>query len=310
MNKGRAESGEVPSWLLEENRAEAPRGRGQGTGFLSKTLRGIAEVFENDFFSGRYAGKPLLFQLVDPRVKFLILLSFLLLAAFSSGIATLFLLAFVAALYAGLSGLAMKDFLRRVWAYLPAVVLIFSLPGSSSLFLRGTPLLSLAGPGFWGLPDGLYFTAPGLAAALRLALRTGVSLSFGFLLLLTTGWSDLTEALAAVRVPSFFLSVLSMAYRYIYVVSALAVDMVEARMLRTVGKLRASDSRRFMGRSAAHLFLRSHYLSEEVYDAMVCRCYSGRAVPVKKHRVKGSDLLFLAGNVLLMLILIACEVLF
>ena len=155
----------------------------------------------------------MLLQGIDPRIKFLTLIVFMLFSAFSSNIVILIFLAFIALLYAKMSGLDMKDYIRRVWAYIPVVVFVFSIPGASSLFVNGTPLFYVLVPGFLGLKTGLYFSINGIEMAIRLALRPGISLSFGFLLLLTTRWTKITGALAAMHVPLMIISILNMAYR-------------------------------------------------------------------------------------------------
>lgn len=300
----------IPSWLTEKNRDASDMAKSSGTHFLAKTLHHFSEVFENEFFCERYAGKAMLLQNIDPRIKFWVLLVFMVFSAFSSNIAVLLFLAFIALLYAKLSGLDLGDYIRRTWAYIPVVVFIFSIPGASSLFVKGPPLFYVLRPGLLGLKAGLYFSAGGLGMAFRLALRPGISLSYGFLLILTTRWTRITGALASMHVPPIFISILNMAYRYIFVMSEMANNMVEARSLRTVGRLTTSDNRRFMSHSIAHLFIRSHFLSEEIYDAMVCRGFSGKPVGVEEFKIKATDILFVVNNLVILLILILGEYVF
>ncbi len=300
----------VPPWLLKKNPDTDLKIRPAGTSFITKTLHHFSEVFENEFFCERYAVKPMLLQGIDPRVKVLVLFGFMLFSAFASSLAVLLALAVIALAYARLSGLNMKDYLRRVWAYIPLILFLFSLPGASSLFAKGTPLFTVLRPGTFGSQTGLYFTAPGIAMAFRLALRPGISLSFAFLLLLTTRWNRITGALARMRVPLLVVSILNMTYRYIFVMADIAGNMMEARFLRTVGRLDASENRRFMSRSAAHMFLKSHLLSEEIYDAMVCRGFAGRPVSMERFKIGGADIVFLVNNILILIVLIAGEHLF
>jgi cobalt/nickel transport system permease protein len=301
---------DIPSWLLEKNQAGNVKVRSSGTNFIAKSLHHFSEVFENEFFCERYASKPMMLQCLDPRVKVIVLFAFMLFSAFASSIVILLALAIVALLYAKLSGLDMKDYVRRVWAYIPLIIFIFSIPGASSLFTKGTPLLTILQPGTFGLRGGLYFTASGFKMAIRLALRPGISLSFAFLLLLTTRWTRITGALASMHLPLLLVSIFNMAYRYIFVMSDMASNMMEARFLRTVGRLEAAENRRFMSRSVAHLFIKSHFLSEEIYDAMVCRGFTGKPVSVDSFKISSIDILFIINNIVILLVLIAGEHLF
>lgn len=301
---------QLPDWLLEKSERGASEPSPAKMHFIRKTMHHISEVFENEFFCEKYVRLSLLLQIVDPRVKIIVFLFFLLLGSFAHSLAVLVFLAVIPLVYARLSGLEMKSYVRRTWLYLPVLVLLFSIPGASSFFVQGTPLFYVILPGHFGMQNGLYFSLNGIGVAVRLMFRTGVSLSFGFLLLLTTSWSQITGALAAMRVPLLFISVLNMAYRYIFVMSAAAEGMMEARFLRTTGSLNTRDNRRFMGHSVAHLFLKSHFLSGEIYDAMCCRGFSGNPVSLQKLKISGKDVLFLTNNGIIILILIAGEALF
>lgn len=275
-----------------------------------KTLHHISDVFENEFFCEHYVSKPKTLQLIDARVKLIILLGFMLFSAFLSSIPALLALAVIALLYARLSGLNIKDYLRRVWAYIPLIVFVFSLPGASNLFIKGTPLFYILPPGVFGLQSGWYFTASGIQMAFRLALRPGISLSFAFLLLLTTRWTDITGALASLHIPLSFISILNMAYRYIFIIAETASQMIEARFLRTVGKLHAADNRRFVSHSAAHLFIRSYAFSEDVYHAMACRGFTGKPVSMRNFQISAADIIFCINNFLILLVLIVGEQIF
>jgi len=300
----------IPGWLLEKSESMAEKPSRSKMHFMQKTVRHISEVFENELISEKYAGMPLLLQIIDPRAKVLIFLLFMVLSSFTANLMILMVLAAIPLIYAKLSGIELKSYGKRIWLTIPLVVFLFSIPGATSLFVQGTPLFYVIQPGAMGLKSGLYFSFNGITTALRLALRTGVSLSFGFLLLLTTRWCHITGALASMHVPLVFVSVLNMAYRYIFVMSAAAVDMMDARLLRTTGKLSAAENRKFMGHSIGHLFLKSHYMSEEIYDAMCCRGFTGKPVSLAQFKIESKDIFFIANNVIIALILIVGEHLF
>ncbi|MCI1956451.1 MAG: cobalt ECF transporter T component CbiQ [Oscillospiraceae bacterium] len=302
--------GKIPDWLLQssgessngiENRSRAK------THFLRRTLKNIAGVLENELYCEKYAAKDSFLQIIDPRVKLCIFLAFLVFGGMAGKLAVLTVLAAVPIVYAGLSGLAVKDFFRRIWLVVPLAVFIVSLPGTSSLLIRGRPLFYLLPPGGLGLKEGLYFSAGGLGTAFRLMLRTGISLSFAFLLFLTTKWSKITAGLASMHLPPLVVSILNMAYRYLFLLAEIAQGMMEARYLRTTGKLKLSDNRHFMAHSAAYLFVEGHFVSEEVYEAMCCRGYTGNAVGLSASRIGQKDFIFLTMNAVILFLLIAGE---
>lgn len=270
-------------------------------------MKNITGIVENELYCEKYASKDDLLQLIDPRVKLCAFLVFMIFSSFTGNLAVLTVLAAVPMLYARLSGLPVGVFFRRTWLIVPLAVFIVSLPGASSLLIQGRPLFYLIPPGTFGLGQGLYFCAGGLETAFRLMLRTGISLSFAFLLFLTTRWSKITAGLASLHLPPLIVSILNMAYRYIFLLSEIAEGMMEARYLRTVGKLKSSDNRHFMAHSAAHLFLKGHFISEEIYEAMCCRGYTGDSAALPASGIGQKDSVFIILNAVILFLLIAGE---
>jgi cobalt/nickel transport system permease protein len=299
----------IPEWLLVKDEYKFTGKSKNGLHFIKKTLRYISQIFENEFFCEKYAGKQMLLQMIDPRVKLITFIFYLVLSSFTSSILLLLILALMPMLYAKLSGLNMRDYIKRVWLYIPVIILIISIPAATSLFVKGNALFYLIKPGTMELKDGLYFSLNGIEVALRLSLRAGISLSFGFLLLLTTRWSHITRSLVVMRVPLIFISILNMAYRYIFVISNASGDMLTARYMRTVGELKTSDNRKFMGHSIAYLFIKSHYLSEEVFDAMRCRGFTDEPVCINTFKIKSADFIFIINNCFIVLLLLIGETL-
>lgn len=293
----------LPGWMAEERSSQITEKCTAKMGFLRSTMKNISTVFENDLYCEKYAAKSGLLQLIDPRVKICLFLVYMIFSGFVSNPALLTVLAAIPIIYAGVSGVRLKDFIRRVWLTVPLIVLLFSLLGTSSLFTGGKPLFYLLPAGMFGLKNGVFFSAGGIVAAFRIALRTGISISFATLLLLTTRWSRVTSAFAAMHLPQMVVSVFDMTYRYIFFLSESAEEMIEARFLRTTGKVRTSDSRRLMGHSIAILFLKSHAIGDEVYDAMRCRGYDGRYSCLFRPRIHISDIIFVLINFIILIFL-------
>lgn len=294
---------QLPEWLLESS-PPADLRHGPHDGFIKKTLSGIFEVYENEFYCEKYVARGGFLQSIDARVKLLTLLFFIVLGSFSHSILVLLLIGCTALLYATLSHVPIGAFLRRAWLYIPPLVFVLSLPAATNLFIHGQALLFLTPS------HSLYFTLQGLRTACILALRAGVSLSMGYLLIITTRFSRLMEALHALHLPRVFVSVLSMAYRYIFLLGEAALNMMHARHLRTMGRIPARENRSFFGRSTAFLFVRVSAFSDDIYDAMCCRGYTGKPVSPEKLKLGSVDILFIINNTIVMLILLFWGVLF
>lgn len=302
------DSKKIPAWLLEDGANQAGgQARSSKTHFLRRTLKNISGIVENELYCEKYAAKDNFLQIVDPRVKFCVFLIFIIFGSFGGSVAVLTVLAAVPIVYAGLSGIPVRIFFRRIWLIVPVMIFLVSLPGASNLFIRGHPMIYVLGPGCFGMKEGLYFSAAGLRTAFRLMLRAGISLSFSFLLLLTTRWSKIASGLETMHTPSIVTSILNMTYRYIFLLSETAREMMEARYLRTFGKLKSSDNRHFVAHSTAYLFLKGHCISEEIYEAMCCRGYAGISTGLFDSEIALKDYIFIFLNAVILFLLILGE---
>lgn len=291
----------IPDWMLVTENFDIRQK--SSSHFLRKTLSAFTGVFKNEFLAEKYTECAGILQSVDARVKLLTLLAYVILCSFVNNLPVITGAAIVFIIYAKMSELPLRDFLRRVWCYLPVILFVVSLPAATNFLSNGSPLFYIA-KSLPFAPHGVYFTAGGVETALRAALRCGISLSFGYIIFITTPFSQLEKALRALKLPEIFVSVIGMAYRYIFVLTETASEMVEARFARTVGRPGNKEGRHFFSNSIATLFLHTKKMSEEVYDAMCCRGYTGESVSLINLKLTVQDFIFTLSNAIIILILL------
>ncbi|HWQ61735.1 MAG TPA: CbiQ family ECF transporter T component, partial [Negativicutes bacterium] len=117
------------------------------------------------------------------------------------------------------SGIGPRPYLLRTW--LPALIFagLAVLPAIFSWVTPGTPLIVLYSGAEWRvgpltLPAELAVTRQGLTSAAMVLLRAAASLGLVVLLVKTTRWPALTKALQSLGMPTVFVMVLELAYRY------------------------------------------------------------------------------------------------
>lgn len=305
--------GEVPSWMLSQKEEETESKGGDRSlsagawarggqsqvhtpmlhrGFSEKTLTGIAEGMQETVFLERWARQDGLLQRLDPRVKTVVLLGFIVVTAFLHRALPLLSLGALAMALAVLSRLPCGLLLQRVWLTVPLFVGAVTLPAALNVVTPGPALLVL-----WREPY-LAVTTPGLLAAGLLTLRVGVAVSFVALLTLTTRWHDLLGGLRVLWVPKLFIIVLAMTYRYLAVLMQAASEMFVARKSRTVGRTTVAEDRRFLGGAIGALFGKTLALTEEVHAAMLSRGWTGEARTLRPLRLEAADLLWLGAMLL------------
>jgi len=262
-------------------------------GFLFKTIHDFTDTLEQALFAEDVARRAGVLQSLDPRAKLLgalVLLIAISLSHNALAILTLALLTFPLALA---SRVPLGFYLKRVWIPASFFTGLIALPALSSPLTPGAPLVTLidsTAPRLY-----LAITAPGVLTALLLWLRAGTSISIAVLLVLTTRWMTLLQALRILRVPQAFVLILGMTYRYLFVLLHTANHLFLARQSRLVGRVAPAEERRWLAATAGTLFAKSYALSEEVYLAMQARGFRGEARVLQTLTWRARDGLWLAG---------------
>jgi cobalt ECF transporter T component CbiQ len=264
-------------------------GKRRRGGFVAKTLSGASDLVRRAVFSEDVAFAPGVLQRIDARVKVVTVLGLVVVAAFLRTIPALAVMYVVTVMLAVASRLSLRFFLARVWLFVPLFTGLVVLPAAFNVVTPGRILVPL---GTWfGSAVGL--TAEGLESAGLIVTRVAVSISLVVLLTLTTPWQRLLGALRSLFVPPMVLLVLSMAYRYLFLLLTSVEDMYTARRARTVGlDTDVRSSRRFVAGSAGALFGKAHALSEEVHMAMVARGYTGNVRALTPPRLRRTDVVW------------------
>lgn len=207
---------------------------------------------------------------LDPRAKLIGAIVFVLAIALTPAgqypvYAALFaLLAVVLAL----SRLPLGHIGRRSLVIIPFVVLV----GLFIPFMKaGIPLFSFpVGP--WDLT----VTREGAAVFVNALVKAWLSISALIVLSSTTGASRLFRAMQQLHLPRVMVIVLSLMYRYLFILQDEVMRLQRARQSRSFG---AGRRRRLttLGRMAGSLFIRSYERGERIYVAMLARGYDGTA---------------------------------
>ena len=239
------------------------------TGFIERSIGGTLAFFRQAIYADETASLPGLLQSLDPRVKAATLLAFLLLALFTRSLTTLGVLYLLCLTLAALSKIPLRSFLLRTWLFIPLFSLFIALPALFSSVSPGRAVASLG---------GLSVTEQGLRAAAFFIGRVITSVSLTVLLSMTTRHFELLKALRAFGVPSVFVMVLSISYRYIYLFVGIVEDTYRAIKSRVGSGMHYRKGQRVVTWNMACLWKRSYQLNEQVYHAMLARGFRGEPV--------------------------------
>lgn len=266
--------------------------------WLGRTLAGLTGAVEHAVFTEETARRRGWLQRVDPRAKLGMFLAAVLAAGLSASLPAELGL-YAATLAAARASRVPLDLLvRRVWVGVPLFAGVVVLP---SLLLGPPPFLLERHLG----PLRLALSLPAAGAAAVFVARVGASVSLAVLLVLTTPWADLLKALRAVGAPQAFVLVLSMTYRYLFLLLHTVNGTFEARRSRTVGRTPGREHRRWIAGGVGALLGRSLQMSEDVHAAMVARGFAGEVRALTGFRMRTGDWAALAAAILLVAAFVA-----
>ncbi len=256
-------------------------------------------------FLDPYRPRPSLVHGLDPRVKLVLAVAFILAVALTpAGAWPVYVLLLAAVVsVALLSELGLGYVWKRA-----AIALPFALAALPMLFtIAGEPLLSFrVGPWPLGISD------QGLARFISVALKSWLSVQMAIVLASATPFPDLLLAMRAVGLPRLLVSIIGLMWRYLFVLVDEAMRLMRARDARSgapepgrrVGGTVAWRART-AGGMAGNLFLRSFDRADRIYAAMAARGYDGevRSLPIPP--VPGAQRLVAAGGLMLLALLVA-----
>ncbi len=155
---------------------------------------------------------------------------------------------------------------RSPWRH---VLLFLLAPGSALLFL-------VAGMAFGFGVVPIYKIGPltlyqdGLMMGLNAGLRVATDMAWAALLVITTPFKDLLDALRWMRLPGVLVDTLAYIYRYVFLLYDEYSAMRSAAKVRG-GFVDVASSLSTSGQIAAKVFLRSYDRAERVWQAMQAR---------------------------------------
>lgn len=178
--------------------------------------------------------------------EFLLVFSFILLTAEAHNAAFLYIvIAIVLVRVALLNGAAIKQILQMAF---------------SAVFMTGFVLLPAVFLGSYHT-----FTV--------IILKTFISATTVAVFINQVRWHDFTACLRWFRVSDLFVLTLDLTLKYILMLGSICINVLLALKLRSVGRNR--HKHHAMGGVLGVTFLKSRDMSEETYQAMVCRGFTG-----------------------------------
>jgi cobalt/nickel transport system permease protein len=242
---------------------------------------------------------------LDPRVKLLLALAFILTSALTPPGAWpvyILLLSLVIAVEV-LSDLGVVYVQKRSLLALP-----FILAALPIIFTTSGYPLAIIPLGPWTLT----VTQPGLERFISIALKSWISVQAAVVLAASTPFPALLTAMRAIHVPRLLVAIFGLMWRYLFVLADEALRLIRARAARSgqsvSSHLRTGGSltwrAKVAGGMVGNLFLRAFDRSDRIYMAMVSRGYDGDVRTIPLPQLRGSQIAVLALGLLILALLL------
>lgn len=185
-----------------------------------------------------------------------------------------------------LSGTSFKGFFVRLRYVLPLVMAV----GIVNPFLDRVVVFTM----------GIVPVTGGVISMITLMLKGVFTIMASYVLVATTRFDAICAALARIHMPSIFVTMLLLTYRYI------SVMMDELAIMNSAYKLRAPGQKgihyKAWGSFLGQMFLRSMDRAEELFAAMQLRGFDEKYRYVKKAKIKAEDVVYIILTILLLLL--------
>lgn len=291
----------IPAYLLQSSDDEqGSTGVRRGSlSFIDKTILSSARAIKSIYLQAENAAKKNLVNNIHPYVKLFSLIYLAVIISIAGKPDAQILATSLILIFYIIAGLKIYQVYRKIFllAFIFGFIVVF--PASLNVITPGKIIFNLItfnGPGdFWiyHIPQHIGFTLEGFQVVALFFLRVLNSISVAFLIVYTTSFPSFIKSFKIIGVPDTFLMIITLAYKFIYILSRTIEDTYFALKSRLLGNIRSSKLRKVVGGRIFFIFRRSMIMYENTYYAMVSRGYQGKITLQTRNRFTNKDLIAL-----------------
>jgi len=220
------------------------------------------------------------FHRLDPRVKFITAIPYIFVIAVMKGINGPLLALMISLFMVAVSRVSLKNLLARLmvvnvfilvlWIFLP-----FSFPGEAVFYI-----------------GSLSATHEGFLYVLSITLKANAIVLATIAILGTSEVFSLAHALVHLSLPEKLVYLFFFFYRYISVLHEEYTRLRHAMLIRCFSPKTNMHTYKTYAYLVGMLIVKSYDRSQKIYNAMLCRGYTGRFPIISHFRLKRTDLFF------------------
>jgi cobalt/nickel transport system permease protein len=291
----------IPQYLIRSaddqyNPAKIKRAK---LSFLDKTIINSSKAVKSIYLQAESSARDNFIQKINPYVKLISLIYMAIVISVVSKPGTqIVITAFIFLIYI-VARLKLFEVYRKIFFLAFIFGLLIVLPASLNVITPGKiifNILTLKKPShflIYNIPQSIGVTTNGLQVVSLVFLRVLNSISFALLVVFTTPFPSFVKSLKLIGLPDTFLMIISLAYKYIFILSRTIEETYFAFKSRLTGNIKSSNIRRLIGGRIFFIFKKSMIIYQDTYHAMVSRGYKGKVILHSKYRFSFNDAIVL-----------------
>ena len=148
---------------------------------------------------------------------------------------------------------------------------------------------------FWiyNIPKVIGITDNGINIVELLFLRVLNSISLAMLFLYSSSFTQLIKGFKVFFIPDTFLMIISLAYKFIFILSKSIEETYFAMKSRIAGSINNKNAKNIISGRVFYIFKKAKSNYENTYAAMVSKGYCGKVIFSKESKLKAADIYFL-----------------
>lgn len=267
--------------------------------FLDKTIMNSSKTVKSIYLQAENAARDKFIQKINPAVKLSSMIYMaIVISVVGNPLTQTLITAFIFLIYI-VAGMKLLDVYKKIFLLSFIFGLLVVFPASLNVITPGKIILNIftfKKPSqflIYNIPQNIGFTINGLQIVLLVFLRVLNSVSFALLIVFTTPLPSLIKSLKLVGIPDTFLMIISLAYKYIFILSRTIEETYFAFKSRLAGNINGSNVRKLVGGRIFFIFRRSMIIYQDTYHAMVSRGYKGEIILHSRNHFSTKDLIVL-----------------
>lgn len=291
----------IPLYLRQsgQEQSDLPKAKRAKLSFLNRTIMNAAGAIKSIYLQAENATHSSIIHRIHPSIKTISLIYFeIVISIIRHPAAQLVTTVFIFSLFL-LAGLKVLQVYRKIFLLAFIFGFLIILPATLNVISPGRIIFNLftfqAPLHFWiyHIPQHIGFTAEGLRILSLVFLRVINSVAFAMLIVYTTSFPAFIKSFKTVGVPDTFLMIISLAYKYIFILSRTIEETFLALKSRMIGNIQNKGIRKLISRLIFSIFKKSMTTYENTWYAMVSRGYRVKVILHSQKKVKPGDYLAL-----------------